>query len=97
MDKPAHYEGPADALDLMAGMGVSTLRGFCEGNVLKYVFRSGRKSREPVATDLKKAAFYLKLLRAIDWWQSHDDDEVGVVLPRPSALLRLFEEQGEDV
>lgn len=64
--KPRHYSGGVDVLDLLVGMGGehNSLESFCAGNVLKYVFRAGRKSTEDVSEDLLKASEYLELLRA---------------------------------
>ena len=84
--RPNHYSGPADTLDMLAGMGPEYIIGFAAGNVFKYVHRSGRKDGESVKSDLDKAGFYLELLRAVKWHV----EEVGTVLPRPSMILEMW-------
>lgn len=43
------------------------------GNVIKYVWRAGRKPGEEALIDLKKALFYLK--DKIDWLERNKDDD----------------------
>lgn len=53
---PNHYKGLPNGLeviDLTEGLS------FCLGNVLKYVFRAGKKTKNPIE-DLKKASWYLQ-------------------------------------
>lgn len=84
--RPKHYSGPADTLDMLAGMGPEFIVGFAAGNVFKYVHRSGRKDGESVKSDLDKANFYLELLRAVKWWV----EEVGGELERPSVIVERW-------
>jgi len=56
IDHPAHYGGkdnPYEAIKVIEAWGL----GFCLGNVVKYVSRSGKKG--DALEDLKKAAWYL--------------------------------------
>lgn len=85
MNRPTHYTGPADVLDLLAGMGYSCLHGFCAGNVLKYTFRAGRKSSEESTKDLEKAAHYLELLHALELWVAKHGRDAQI--PRPAELV----------
>ena len=62
---PAHYkQGPIEAIDAIhAALTAEEFRGFCKGNVLKYVWRTGHKGG---TEDLRKAAFYLERLTRKD-------------------------------
>lgn len=42
--------------------------GYLKGNVLKYIFRAGKKIGEPLSKDLDKAVDY------ITWWKGHNLD-----------------------
>ena len=59
---PDHYQsGDIECIDaLRSALGPEGFRGFCAGNVIKYVWRYKRK-QTPVA-DLEKARDYLNWL-----------------------------------
>lgn len=53
--RPNHYQHPSGVECIV----VARHHSFNIGNVLKYLWRAGRKDTEPVVDDLKKAAWYL--------------------------------------
>lgn len=56
VDHPAHYGGadnPYEAIKVIEAWGL----GFCLGNAVKYIARTGKK--EDALTDLRKARWYL--------------------------------------
>jgi hypothetical protein len=54
--KPSHYiVGGFECLDVIEALGL----GFNLGNVLKYVWRAGRKEPAKTVEDLRKARVYL--------------------------------------
>lgn len=58
VNHPAHYggqENPYEAIKVIEAWGL----GFCLGNTVKYISRSGKKAGSPPVEDLKKAAWYL--------------------------------------
>lgn len=60
VNHPPHYtSGKYEVIDIIEDqVGVEGFRGYCLGNVLKYVCRAGKKTESPLE-DLKKAAWYL--------------------------------------
>lgn len=62
-EQPAHYtSGSIECIDaIRAALTPEEFRGFCKGNVLKYVWRERLKGG---ATDLQKAEKYLQFLQA---------------------------------
>lgn len=59
INHPAHYtQGKHESIDIIEDQG--HLRGFCYGNVLKYMHRAPHKGKE--LKDLKKARWYLNKL-----------------------------------
>ena len=54
VDGPAHYNG-YEVLEVICNAGLG--RGFCLGNAVKYLLRSGKKGKDQ--EDLQKAQFYL--------------------------------------
>lgn len=59
VNHPKHYELPngIEVFDVIAGaMSEGALKGFCIGNVIKYVCRHDRKNG---VEDLRKAKWYL--------------------------------------
>ena len=56
--RPDYYQFPGgiEPIDLCKHLG------FCEGNIVKYVSRAGRKEGEGRLADLKKALTYLNLI-----------------------------------
>jgi hypothetical protein len=61
VNNPAHYaSGAVECIDaIQASMSVEAFRGFCKGNVQKYVWRYETKGE---AESLRKAEWYLKRL-----------------------------------
>ena len=58
VNHPSHYNsGNLETIDVIADLGWE--KGFCLGNVIKYVSRAGRKSNVSEIEDLKKARWYL--------------------------------------
>lgn len=58
VNHPAHYGGannPYEAIKVIEAWGL----GFCLGNVIKYISRSGKKDVGAPVEDLKKARWYL--------------------------------------
>ena len=67
-DGPTHTlcDQPIECIDITQGMS------FCLGNVVKYIFRAGKKDPTKLLEDLEKAAWYLnrEILRLKE--ESHD-------------------------
>lgn len=62
VNHPAHYTaGGIEAVDVIEAYGWGP--GFCAGNVVKYILRSGRKAGEDAAKDIDKAIWYLERYR----------------------------------
>lgn len=63
--QPSHYlsEGcsPVDCFK-MGLIGADEYKGFCKGNVIKYVVRAGKKGGESAVKDYSKAVDYLLFL-----------------------------------
>ncbi len=57
INHPAHYGGdtPYEAIKVIEAWGL----GFSLGNAVKYISRAGKKAKDKVVEDLKKAAWYL--------------------------------------
>lgn len=58
VNHPLHYGGeqnPYEAIKVIEAWNL----GFCLGNTIKYISRTGKKSDADALTDLKKAAWYL--------------------------------------
>lgn len=56
VDHPSHYSpGPMEVINIIEYYEL----GFHLGNVVKYILRAGRKSKETFIEDLKKARWYL--------------------------------------
>lgn len=63
VNQPKHYTfGGVECIDaIRASMSSEAFKGFCKGNVLKYLWRYERKNKNKVE-DLKKARIYLDWL-----------------------------------
>lgn len=61
VNHPYHYNtGKYEVIDIIEDqLGEQGLRGFCLGNCLKYVCRSGKKEPGKTLEDLEKARWYL--------------------------------------
>lgn len=64
VNQPPHYrQGEIECIDAIeAALTPEEFRGYCKGNVLKYVWRERHKGRS--ADDLRKSLWYLKRLVA---------------------------------
>lgn len=62
--RPEYYAGSGkEPIQIMMEiMSKAELKGFLEGNVLKYVARAGKKPGAPAHVDYEKALTYLKWL-----------------------------------
>lgn len=61
VNHPSHYtSGKYEVIDIIEDqLGIEGLRGFCCGNALKYIMRSGKKDPNCTIQDLEKAIWYL--------------------------------------
>ena len=58
VDHPAHYGGadnPYEAIKVIEAWSL----GFCLGNAVKYISRAGKKSKDTLVEDLRKARWYI--------------------------------------
>ncbi len=80
---PDHYKLPNG----IEANDVTMFFGFNEGNVLKYVWRAGKKENEYRLTDLKKAQWYLNQLI-----EREELNELSskTALPKPNSLDRHY-------
>ena len=63
--QPSHYssDGMSPVDCFREGLiGIEEYKGFCKGNVIKYVVRAGKKGGESALKDYSKAVDYLFLL-----------------------------------
>lgn len=61
MKEPTDYYGLGEgweAINVIDALGLT--RGFCLGNVIKYIIRAGKKSGEDEAATIAKANWYLE-------------------------------------
>ena len=62
VNHPSHYTaGGIEAIEVIEAYGWGP--GFCAGNVVKYILRSGRKAGEDAVRDIDKAIWYLERYR----------------------------------
>lgn len=61
VNHPSHYtDGKFEVIDIIEEkLGMDGLRGFCLGNCMKYMSRSGKKDVNKTLQDLEKGAWYL--------------------------------------
>jgi hypothetical protein len=66
VNHPSHYnQGSIECIDAIeSALGPAGALAFCQGNVLKYVWRAGIKDGEKTAHDFRKAQWYMQ--RAIE-------------------------------
>lgn len=62
---PGHYAGDIDCIDAIRSATGSGFFEYCRGQVIKYVWRAGKKTSES-GTDLRKAEFYLRMMQDDD-------------------------------
>lgn len=53
---------------LQAKLTPEEFAGYLKGNVLKYIFRAGKKPDNPLLSDIKKAEQYLQ------WYKEHNEE-----------------------
>ena len=74
---PDHYKLPNG----IEANDVTMFFGFNEGNVLKYVWRAGKKDGEYRLTDLKKAQWYLnQLIEREELNEAGPEDKTGSIV-----------------
>jgi len=68
-DSPRHYTGgEVEVIDIIrAALGDAGFRAFCQGNVIKYALRAGKKGVGTFDQDMKKASNYALWAAGIDW------------------------------
>jgi hypothetical protein len=60
INSPEHYRGQIECIDaIQAALTPEEFRGFCKGNVIKYIFRERRKGGNE---SLKKGQWYINRL-----------------------------------
>ena len=67
VNNPSHYtQGKVEAIEAIeSALSLDEYKGFLKGQVLKYVWRAGKKGENKTAEDLAKAEFYLKRLQKL--------------------------------
>ena len=64
---PDHYCGTVECIDaIRAALGPDKFISYCQGQVLKYIWRAGKKGDDNWLTDLQKAEFYLDMMLGKD-------------------------------
>ena len=60
INSPEHYRGQIECIDaIQAALTPEEFRGFCKGNIIKYIFRERRKGG---TESLEKGQWYLNRL-----------------------------------
>ena len=60
VNNPEHYSGKVECIDAIeAALTPEEFRGFCKGNIIKYIFRERRKGG---TESLEKGQWYLNRL-----------------------------------
>jgi hypothetical protein len=61
VNSPPHYTtGDIECIEAIESfLGPSGFRSYCLGQVIKYVWRAGKKSKNDYNIDIEKARFYL--------------------------------------
>ena len=64
VESPSHYTaGGIETIDFIrAKLTPEEFRGYCKGNIIKYLSRCGRKKSAPMGEDVQKAAKYMQWL-----------------------------------
>lgn len=61
--RPEHYVGDIEFIDAAReALGEEDFKGFCRGQVIKYLWRAGKKQDCNAQEDHEKAAFYAAML-----------------------------------
>lgn len=74
--RPEYYAGKGkEPIQIMMEiMSTDEMKGFLEGNVLKYVARAGKKPGAPSHVDYEKALTYLKWLIQLELFGTIDTE-----------------------
>lgn len=74
--RPEYYAGKGkEPIQIMMEiMSTDEMKGFLEGNVLKYVSRAGKKPGAPAHVDYEKALTYLKWLIQLELFGTIDTE-----------------------
>lgn len=74
--RPEYYagKGKEPIQGMMEIMSTDEMKGFLEGNVLKYVSRAGKKPGTPAHVDYEKALTYLKWLIQLELFGTIDTE-----------------------
>lgn len=95
VNHPSHYASYEPEVIV-----VTERLSFCEGNVVKYLARAGRKSGSPERVDLDKAHWYMRRL-AYDKDGTFNDDALtaatGTILSTIAALTAATSKPWQDV
>jgi hypothetical protein len=80
----SHYQDGIETIEIIRQKtNLSEFKGFCKGNVIKYITRAGKKKGSKEKDDYKKALYYCKCLADLE----SSDDEVAVVqTPEPIVI-----------
>lgn len=64
---PSHYKNkPIETIECIESqLSPEEFKGYCKGNALKYISRSGLKQDNPELDDLLKAEWYLKRVLSV--------------------------------
>lgn len=75
VNHPSHYtSGKYEVIDIIKDqLTPEAFRGFCLGNSIKYILRSGKKEGNPIKQDLGKSRYYLNA--AIKSLEEQDEKE----------------------
>lgn len=73
-----HKQGGFETIDILKDkLSKEAFEGFCIGNIVKYLLRSGHKPNEPADRDFKKAAWYANMLAGNDPRRLLSDDAIA--------------------
>ena len=75
VNHPQHYKtGKYECIEVLKEILThEQFVGFCKGNAIKYLWRTGKKEKDKTVEDLEKADFYLKAV--IDFIKTHNGKE----------------------
>ena len=76
VNSPAHYKSASAMMEAIEVIEAFDL-GFCDGNAVKYILRSGKKENH--AEDLRKAIWYLVRLLRQEYSQEVTVEALGTV------------------
>jgi len=85
VQKPSHYQGSIEVIDMILSLGYKEASGFLRGNAIKYVMRADRKGG---TVDARKAIWYMELWLAMERWQAEGNDWSEI--PTARKLLEKY-------